>query len=231
MSHTNLSEEIARLAGMIDHTCLREEATAADIAKFAEEARTWGFAGICVRPHFVSLAHKLLAGSSCRVVTVIGFPSGDLSSPEKAFEVRKAFADGADEFDMVLNTTSLKDKIYGHVFSDVQAVVEAAEQKPVKVILETGSLSRDQRAIAAALAAAAGATFVKTSTGFGPGGATVEDVALLRQVVGPTVGVKASGGIKTREQALAMVAAGANRIGTSAGIAIVSGKGQAGAGY
>jgi deoxyribose-phosphate aldolase len=210
------------LAPLIDHTLLRPEATAAEVEQACEEARRYGFAGVCVRPRHVALVARRLAGCPVRTIAVVDFPSGTAQTDAKVEEARAAIAAGAQELDMVVNLAALKSGDYGLVLRDIQAVVEAARPRAVKVILETGALGREQKAIGAALAKAAGAAFVKTSTGFGPGGATPEDVALLRQVVGGGMGVKASGGIRTAADARRMVEAGATRIGTSSGVAIVS---------
>jgi deoxyribose-phosphate aldolase len=211
------------LAPLIDHTVLRPEATADEVTKACAEARTHGFAAVCVRPENVALSARLLAGSRTLPIAVVDFPRGISATPAKVDEARRAIAAGAQELDMVVNLAALHARDYALVFRDIEAVVEAARPRAVKVILETGALSREQKAIGAALAKAAGAAFVKTSTGFGPGGATVEDVAFLRQVVGPSMGVKASGGIRTAVEARKMIEAGATRIGASASVAIVTG--------
>jgi deoxyribose-phosphate aldolase len=211
------------LAPLIDHTLLRLEATAAEVEKACTEARRYGFAGVCVRPANVALVARLLAGCGARPIAVVDFPRGASQTAAKVDEARSAIAAGALELDMVVNFGALQRGDYGLVLRDIQAVVEVARPRAVKAILETGALSREEKTIGAALAKAAGAAFVKTSTGFGPGGATVLDVALLRQVVGRDMGVKASGGIRTAADARRMVAAGANRLGTSAGVAIVTG--------
>ena len=211
------------LAPLIEQTLLRPEATTAEVVKACEEARQHGFAGVCVRPANVAVVARLLAGSTARAIAVVDFPGGTTPTAAKVEEARAAIAAGAQELDMVANFAALKRRDYGLVLRDIQAVVEAARPRAVKVILETGALSREEKAIGAALAKAAAAAFVKTSTGFGPGGATLEDVALLRQVVGSEMGVKASGGIRTAAEARRMVEAGANRIGTSSGVAIVTG--------
>jgi len=211
------------LAPLIDHTLLRPEATTAEVEQACEEARRYGFAGVCVRPAHVALVARLLAGCPARAIAVVDFPRGSAQTAAKVDEARAAIASGAQELDMVVNLGALQRRDYALVLGDIQAVVEMARPRPVKVILETGALGREEKAIGAALAKAAGAAFVKTSTGFGPGGATVGDVALLRQVVGPEMGVKASGGIRTAADARRMVEAGASRIGTSSGVAIVSG--------
>ena len=211
------------LAPLIDHTLLRPEATTAEVEQACEEARRYGFAGVCVRPAHVALVARLLAGCPARAIAVVDFPRGSAQTAAKVDEARAAIAAGAQELDMVVNLGALQRRDYALVLGDIQAVVEMARPRPVKVILETGALGGEEKAIGAALAKAAGAAFVKTSTGFGPGGATVGDVALLRQVVGPEMGVKASGGIRTAADARRMVEAGASRIGTSSGVAIVSG--------
>ncbi|HMC34172.1 MAG TPA: deoxyribose-phosphate aldolase [Myxococcales bacterium] len=219
------------LAPLIDHTVLRPEATADEVAKACAEARSYGFAAVCVRPENVALAARLLAGCRTLSIAVVDFPLGTARTAAKVEEARKAIAAGAQELDMVVNLAALHGGDYALVLRDIQAVVEVAGPRAVKVILETGALSRDEKAIGAALAKAAGAAFVKTSTGFGPGGATVEDVALLRNVVGPEVGVKASGGIRTAADARRMVDAGATRIGASASVAIVTGEAAHGVRY
>jgi deoxyribose-phosphate aldolase len=212
------------LAPLIDHTVLRLEATIAEVEKACDEARRYGFAGVCVRPANVALAARLLAGCSARPIAVVDFPLGTAATSAKVEEARGALQSGAEELDMVANLEALRRRDYGLVLRDIEAVVEVARPRAVKVILETFALSREEKVIGAALAKAAGAAFVKTSTGFGPGGATVEDVALLRQVVGREMGVKASGGIRTAADARKMVEAGATRIGASASVDIVSGR-------
>ena len=211
------------LAPYIDHTLLKPDATRDDLVKICDEARRFGFATVCVNSSNIPLVARLLGGSSVKPIAVVGFPLGAATTGAKVFETREAVRGGAGEIDMVINQGALKSKDYGAAFDDIRAVVEAARPAPVKVILETGGLSRDEKVIACALAKAAGAAFVKTSTGFGPGGATAEDIALMRAVVGGEMGVKASGGIRSTADAEKMVAAGANRIGASASVAIVSG--------
>ena len=210
------------LAPLIDHTVLRPEATSDDVARACAEAREHGFAGVCVRLAHVARVARLLTGSRSRPIAVVDFPLGAAPTAAKVEEARAAVEAGARELDMVVNLAALRARDYGQVLRDIEAVVEAARPHAVKVILETGALSRDEKVIGAALAKAAGAAFVKTSTGFGPGGATVEDVALLRETVGPAMGVKASGGIRTAADARRMIAAGASRIGASASVAIVA---------
>lgn len=210
------------LARMIDHTLLKPDATREQIQTLCQEALTYQFASVCVNPHWVPLAAELLKGSSVKVCTVIGFPLGATSTAAKAFEAADAIAHGAREVDMVLNIGALKSGDLDAVQQDIAVVVEAARGKAlVKVILETGLLTREEKITACRLAKAAGADFVKTSTGFGHGGATVEDVALMRETVGPDMGVKASGGVRDEATARAMIRAGATRIGASAGVSIV----------
>ena len=208
------------LASYIDHTLLKADATEAQITRLCAEAREHRFASVCVNPRWVALCAHLLAGSGVRVCTVIGFPLGASSSAIKAAETRQAVADGADELDMVISVGDLKAGNYEFVRADIRGVVKAAEGRTVKVIIEACLLTDEEKSLACKLAMAAGADFVKTSTGFSTGGATVADVKLMRAAVGPNFGVKAAGGIRTRKDALAMIKAGANRIGASAGIAI-----------
>ena len=208
------------LASYIDHTLLKADATEAQITRLCAEAREHRFASVCVNPRWVALCAQLLAGSGVRVCTVIGFPLGASSSAIKAAEARQAVADGADELDMVISVGDLKAGNYEFVRTDIRGVVKAAEGRTVKVIIEACLLTDEEKSLACKLAMAAGADFVKTSTGFSTGGATVADVKLMRAAVGPNFGVKAAGGIRTRQDALAMIEAGANRIGASAGIAI-----------
>lgn len=206
---------------MIDHTILKPDATKKMVKKVIEEAKTYQFASVCVNPYWVSYCAKELAGSDVKVCTVIGFPLGANTSSVKAFETKEAIENGADEVDMVINIGALKDGNYDVVLKDIKAVVQEANGKCVKVIIETCLLTDEEIVTACKLAQDANATFVKTSTGFSTGGATVEAVALMKETVGSTLQVKASGGIKTKEDLKAMVDAGANRIGTSAGVALV----------
>lgn len=210
------------LASYIDHTLLKPTASQAEIKKLCQEALSYNFASVCVNPVHVPPAARLLQGSSVKVCTVIGFPLGATTTLSKVFEARDAVAGGAEEIDMVLNVGSLLEGDYAKVYSDIKAVREAVPGL-LKVILETCYLSKEQIVRGCILSKLAGADFVKTSTGFGTGGATVEDVKLMREVVGEDVGVKASGGIRDYETAMAMINAGASRIGASAGIAIVEG--------
>ena len=216
----------ADLAGMIDHTLLKPEATVAEIEKLCSEAKKYGFASVCINPSYVSLCAKLLKGTEVKVCTVIGFPLGATSTASKTFETEQAIRDGAQEVDMVMNVGMLKSGEFEYVENDIFAVVSTAKRYRMlsKVIIETGFLTDEEKIKACILAKRAGADFVKTSTGFGKGGATVGDIALMRRVVGTAMGVKASGGVRSREDALAMVASGADRIGASASVKIVSGE-------
>lgn len=211
------------LARFIDHTLLKPEATPSQIKKLCEEAKKYSFASVCVNPTNVALAAKLLDGSVVKVCTVIGFPLGANTSFVKAAETRDAVANGATEIDMVINVGALKAKNYDQVESDIRAVVEAAGGNLVKVIIETCLLTDDEKVKACELSKKAGADFVKTSTGFNKSGATPEDIALMRKTVGAKMGVKASGGVRDTEAALAMIKNGATRIGASASIAILEG--------
>ncbi len=214
----------AELAKLIDHTLLKPEATEDQVRKLCQEAREHAFMSVCVNPYWVPLCAELLQGSDVKVCTVIGFPLGANRSEIKAVEAEDAIERGATEVDMVINIGALKSKQYGVVLNDVKAVVDAASGKAlVKVIIETCLLTDEEKVKACELAKEAGADFVKTSTGFSTGGATVADIALMRKTVGPEMGVKASGGVRDYESTMAMVRAGATRIGASAGIAIVSG--------
>jgi deoxyribose-phosphate aldolase len=209
------------LAPLIDFTLLKADAQPAEIDRLCAEARQSGFASVCVNPSYVSRCRQLLSGSPVKVCTVIGFPLGSNATATKVAEADQAIMDGAQELDMVIHVGMLKAGADDYVRNDIGAVVLAAHQHHalVKVIIETSLLTDGEKRKACQLAKQAGADFVKTSTGFSTGGATVEDIALMRSVVGQTLGVKASGGIRTKEQALAMVAAGATRIGASKNLA------------
>ena len=211
------------LAGLIDHTLLKPDATAGDIDKLCREAAEWKFAAVCVNPTWVALASARLRGSGVAVCSVVGFPLGATTPDVKQFEARRALFDGASEIDMVINVGALKSGDVRLVSDDIRGVVQACHAcgAASKVILETALLTDEEKVTACTLAKAAGADFVKTSTGFGPGGATAGDVALMRRVVGDEMGVKAAGGVRDLEQMKAMVAAGATRIGASAGVRIV----------
>jgi deoxyribose-phosphate aldolase len=213
------------LAHMIDHTILKPEATQDQIAQLCYEARKYGFASVCVNPTNVKLCAQLLHGSGVPVCTVVGFPLGATPTEVKVFETQQAIRDGATEVDMVINVGALKSRDYELVERDIASIARAchAGNAILKVIIEAALLTDEEKVIACQLAKVAGAEFVKTSTGFGPGGATMEDVALMRRVVGPTIGVKAAGGIRTYEEATKMIAAGATRIGASASVKIVQG--------
>ena len=219
------------LAPYIDHTLLKPNATEDDIGKLCAEARQHKFASVCVNTSYVEQCARLLAGSGVKVCTVVGFPLGAMSSAAKAFETRDAAMHGADEIDMVINVGKLQSGNYAYVMDDIRAVVEAAGGRTVKVIIETSLLDDTQKVAACVLAKAAHADFVKTSTGFSGGGATVEDIALMRRVVGGEMGVKASGGIRDCDGARSMIAQGATRIGASASVNIVKGEENRGGGY
>ena len=214
------------VAALIDHTLLKPDATEQEVRKLCAEAIEHGFATVCVNPVWVKLCRELLDGTPVMVATVIGFPLGALPSSAKAAEAVLAVADGADELDMVINVGYLKSGQYREVEEDIRQVVAAAPGLTVKVIIETSLLTDEEKVKACVLAQRAGARYVKTSTGFSKGGATEHDIAIMRQVVGPAMGVKASGGIKSGSDAAKMIAAGASRIGASASVAIISnGKG------
>jgi len=213
-----------KLASMIDHTILKPEATKEDLIKICEEAKQYHFATVCVNSSNIPLVARQLRGSGVKPIAVVGFPLGAATTTAKVFETKESIKAGAEEIDMVINIGALKSKDYQTVFEDIKQVVEASKPHKVKVILETSNIAHDEKIIACALSKAAGAAFVKTSTGFGSGGATVEDIELMRKIVGDDMEVKASGGIRTKEDAEAMVKAGANRIGASASVAIVTGK-------
>jgi deoxyribose-phosphate aldolase len=212
----------ADLAKLIDHTLLKPEATRAEVVALCEEARKHRFASVCVNTTWVPVCKAMLAGTDVMVCAVVGFPLGAMSPTAKGYEAREAVRQGAREIDMVINIGALKSKDYETVYEDICRVVKMSAPAGVKVILETSALDHDEKVIACTLSKLAGAAFVKTSTGFGKGGATVEDVALMRQLVGSDVGVKASGGVRTAEDALKMAQAGANRLGASASVAIVT---------
>ena len=212
------------LAKCIDHTLLKTDARRADLERLVEEAKAYHFASVCVSPIWVSFAAHALQGSGVKTCTVIGFPQGATPSEVKAFETKRAIADGAEEVDMVIAVGKLKDGDDAYVKADIEAVVAAAKGKAVtKVIIETCLLTDEEKRRACLLAKEAGADFVKTSTGFSTGGATAADVKLMRESVGEDIGVKASGGVRNRADAEAMIAAGATRLGTSSGVKSVEG--------
>ncbi|MEW6724513.1 MAG: deoxyribose-phosphate aldolase [Bacillota bacterium] len=215
------------LAKYIDHTALKATTTLAEIDRLCQEAAGHSFAAVCVNPCYVELCARQLAGSGVEVATVVGFPLGATTWRDKAQETRQAVMNGATEIDMVINLGLMKSGAYDLVRDDIRAVVEAAagqaKEALVKVIIECAYLTEEEKVKACQLSVEAGAHYVKTSTGFAPTGATLEDVALMRRTVGLRIGVKAAGGIRTTEQALAMIEAGASRLGASAGIAIIDG--------
>ncbi|MBC7712650.1 MAG: deoxyribose-phosphate aldolase [Rhizobacter sp.] len=220
METNTLQDTISR---SIDHTLLKPDATITQIHMLVEEAKQHRFFSVCVNPSYVATCAELLKGSGVQVCTVIGFPLGASSTAVKAFETVHAIKDGADEVDMVINIGALKSQKLLLVEEDIREVVFAAEGKVVKVIIETSLLTNEEKVIACQLAEKAGANFVKTSTGFSGGGATVEDITLMKESVSSTIGIKASGGIRDLEGAKKMLAAGATRLGTSAGVLIVKG--------
>lgn len=207
---------------MIDHTILKADATEQAVEKVCQEALANDFASVCINPFWVKKTADLLAGSDVKVCTVIGFPLGANTKEVKAFEAKQAIQEGAQEVDMVINIGALKSGLTEIVLADIKAVVEAAGSTLVKVIIETALLTDEEKVLVCKLAVEAGAEYVKTSTGFSTGGATVDDVALMKQTVGDKALVKASGGVRTKEDAEAMIKAGASRLGTSNGIQIVS---------
>lgn len=213
-----------QLSAMIDHTILKPEATEEQVRRVCEEALKYNFASVCINPGRVKQVAELLKESSVKVCTVIGFPLGANTSKVKAYETTEAINEGAQEVDMVINIGKLKDKDYDYVREDIKSVVEAAKGRALtKVIIETSLLTEEEKVTACKLSIEAGADFVKTSTGFSTGGATPEDIKLMREAVGPKIGVKASGGVRSYEDAVAVVNAGATRIGASASIAICEG--------
>jgi deoxyribose-phosphate aldolase len=220
LGNVNIASDIAKF---IDHTLLKPDASQDQIAQLCYEARKHGFAAVCVNPAYVKLCAQLLQGSDVHVCTVVGFPLGATPPEVKAYEAQQAIDDGATEVDMVINIGALKSKDYALVERDIASVARTSHAggAVLKVIIEAALLTDEEKVIACQLAKAAGADYVKTSTGFGPGGATLHDVALMRHSVGPEMGVKAAGGIGTFEAAKEMVAAGATRIGASAGVKIV----------
>lgn len=221
------------LAQWIDHTLLRPDATEADIAQLCEEAMQYKFFSVCVNPYWVAYAASALSGSDVKVCTVAGFPLGATSGEVKSFEAHRAVQHGAAEVDMVINVGALKSGLYSDVETDIKTTAELTHLAggKLKVILETGLLTDIEKETACRICSSAGADFVKTSTGFAKGGATVEDIQLMRRIVSAKMGIKASGGVRTYDDAIRMIEAGATRIGASASIAIVTGKPATGAGY
>jgi deoxyribose-phosphate aldolase len=218
-----MSLTAAQLAAYIDHTLLKPDASKAQIERLCAEAREHNFFSVCVNGAWVAAARHFLDGSDVKVASVVGFPLGAMAADVKRYETEVAVDDGAHEIDMVLNIARLKAGDDKYVFREIVDVVEAADERTVKVILETCLLTDEEKVRACQLVVESGAQFVKTSTGFSPAGATIADVKLMRETVGPKFGVKASGGIRDVQTALAMIAAGATRLGTSSGIAIVRG--------
>ncbi|WP_408954417.1 deoxyribose-phosphate aldolase [Natroniella sp. ANB-PHB2] len=217
--------DVNKIASMIDHTILSAEATKKEVITKCQEAKEHNFASVCINPAFVALINKELEDSPVKVCTVIGFPLGANTAETKAFETNKAIKEGADEIDMVLNIGALKSGEWEIVKEDIKTVVDAAQNKAlVKVIIETCYLTQEEKKKACQVAKEVGADFVKTSTGFGTAGATVEDIKLMREVVGEALGVKASGGVRSLEDAKNMIEAGATRIGASSGVKIVAGE-------
>ncbi len=219
------------IAQFIDHTALTAEKTEQDIIKLCDEAKAHHFWSVCINPAFIPLAKQHLADSDVKICTVIGFPLGATLAKAKAFEAQEAIKEGAEEVDMVINVGFIKSNKWDAVKDDIKQVFDACQGKTLKVILETCLLSKEEIVKACEICKEVGVAFVKTSTGFNKGGATVEDITLMRKTVGPDMGVKASGGIRDTETAKAMLSAGANRIGASAGISIIAGKPAAGNGY
>ena len=216
-------DTIENMALYIDHTILKADATRSAVEKICAEAIEYGFASVCVNTAWTAFCVEQLKDSAVKVCTVVGFPLGAMKSEAKAAETAFAVEDGADEIDMVINVGMLKDRDLESLENDIQVVRDFCKGKVLKVIIETCLLTDEEKVIACKLAKKAGADFVKTSTGFSTGGATVEDIALMRKTVGPDMGVKASGGVRSYETAVAMIEAGATRLGTSSGVAIMQG--------
>ncbi len=212
------------LGKFIDYTNVNPTASAEDIRKLCQGAEKYGFYAVCLTPSRVKLSKKFLSGTPIRIVAVIGFPHGTQTTPIKVLEAKEAIKNGADEIDLVINFGFLKDKNYQYVFNDIKSVVKAAQRKTVKVILEVGFLTKREIKRACFLAKKAGADFLKTSTGFGPRGVNPEDIKFIRRIIGRKMGIKAAGGIKTYQKALAMVKAGADRLGVSRGVEIIRGQ-------
>lgn len=209
------------IASMIDHTILKPDASVMEIEQICDQACQYHFWSVCVNSCHVRLCKKKLQGSGVKVCSVVGFPLGAMSTAAKAFEASRAVADGASEIDMVINVGFVKSKKIAAVRTDIKAVLDACADIALKVIIETGLLSDEQKILCCEICRDLGVSFVKTSTGFGHGGATIKDVMLMRKTVGPDIGVKASGGVRSLETAIEMIEAGATRLGTSSGVAIV----------
>jgi deoxyribose-phosphate aldolase len=214
--------EKIKLAKHIDHTLLKPDAVEAELVKLCEEAKEHNFFSVCINPSNIEKAKELLQGTDTKICTVVGFPLGQMTTEAKSFETNEAILLGAEEVDMVINIGKLKDQDYEYVLEDIRAVVLAAKGVLTKVIIESCLLTDEEKVKACELAKDAGADFVKTSTGFSKGGATREDIALMRKTVGPEMGVKASGGIRTLEDAMGMIESGATRLGLSASVAILN---------
>ena len=223
-SHLTEEEIKEKLPSFIDHTILKANAQLSDIDKVIDEALEYNFYSVCVNSCYTSHVAQRLSGSKVKTCTVVGFPLGAMSTKAKAFEAKKAVEDGSDEIDMVINIGALKAQDYTTVLNDISAVVKASYPAKVKVIIETSYLNEDEKIVACTLSKTAGAHFVKTSTGFSDKGATAEDIALMRKMVGPNMGVKASGGVRDQKTAIEMIKAGASRIGASSSIKIVKGE-------
>lgn len=208
----------------IDHTNLKQDMSEQDLIKLVDEAKEYDFFSICINPCWVKQASELLAGSNTKVCSVIGFPLGANTTNIKVLEAKEAIENGASEIDMVINVSKLKDKDYEYVYNEIKKIKEAIGNNVLKVIIEACLLTNDEKTIACQIIMKAGANFVKTSTGMSTGGATVEDVKLFKEVVGDTTLIKAAGGVRTYEDAINMIEAGANRIGTSGGVKIVNGE-------
>ena len=225
MSEMNLDLSPKAMAKYIDHTILKPDASLAQVKKVCDEAKEYNFASVCVNTGYVKFVAEQLAGTDVKPCVVVGFPLGACTTEAKAFEAKDAIEKGAKEVDMVINIGAIKSNDWDLVEKDIAALVDTCKGKALlKVILETCLLTDDEKVMACQICKKVGADFVKTSTGFSTGGATVEDVKLMRETVGPEMGVKASGGVRTYEDAVAMIKAGASRLGASSGVAIVSGK-------
>lgn len=217
-------DSIGKIANYIDHTLLKPNATTADIESLSKEALDHNFFSACIAPCHIPIALKILKNENPKICTVVGFPLGSQTSSAKVFEAKNAIEMGADEIDMVINISALKSKKYDLVFQEIETIKQVCGNKILKVIIETCYLTKEEIISACILSKSAGADFVKTSTGFGTAGATAEDISLMRLVVGPAMGVKASGGVRTTDDALSMINSGATRLGCSASISIVGGK-------
>lgn len=211
------------IAPYIDHTLLKPDATTDDIRKICEEAKSFGFCGVCISPRFVELAVSCLLGSRVIPITVVGFPSGATTTKTKVFETTAAIKAGAREIDMVIPIGALKEKAFDYLKKEIREIATACDRAPLKVIIETALLTNEEKKWITEISFESGAKYIKTSTGFNGGGATVEDVKFIREIVGKKMYIKASGGIRTYEQAKALIEAGANRLGMSAGVQIVGG--------